>query len=79
MGALCASHATEKRIHSGEELGNQNKELLIPVTSQAQFEKMAVLLKEGKITKKQHSEMTSGVNFKKLPKRIKPKGNSHGR
>ena len=42
---------------------------MTPAVSKAQFRKMFILFKQGKITKKQLDEFTHGVNFKKLPVR----------
>jgi hypothetical protein len=44
-----------------------------PVVSKAQFGKMFILYKQGKITKSQLDDFTHGVNYKKLPERVKPK------
>ena len=41
----------------------------MPAKSKAQFKKMFVLYKQGKITKKQLDEFTKGVGYKSLPKR----------
>lgn len=45
----------------------------MPATSKAQFKKMFLLKKEGKITQKQLDDFTHGVNYKKLPKHKKAK------
>jgi len=45
----------------------------MPAVSKAQFKKMHVLYRQGKITKKQLDEFTKSVEYKKLKTRKHPK------
>lgn len=45
----------------------------MPAKSKAQFKKVFVLERQGKMTKKQVGDFTHGVNYKKLPDRVKKK------
>ena len=52
---------------------------MTPAKSQAQFRKMFILYKQGKITKKQLDEFTKGVRYSKLPVKKARKASRKGR
>jgi hypothetical protein len=41
----------------------------VPARSKAQFKKMFLLFKQGKITRSELNEFTNGVDYRKLPAR----------
>lgn len=43
----------------------------MPAKSKQQFKKIAVLYKQGKISKQTFNDFDKGVNYKSLPKRAK--------
>lgn len=45
----------------------------MPARSKAQFKKMFILYKQGKITKEELNEFTHGVDYKKLPAKKRAK------
>jgi len=45
----------------------------MPAKSKKQFAKIALLYKQGKITKTQFDNFNKGVDYKRLPTRVKPK------
>jgi len=49
----------------------------MPAKSKAQYRKMYVLYKQGKITKQELEEFTKGVNYKRLPKKKRKKRRKH--
>ena len=46
----------------------------MPAKSQAQAHEMAILYRQGKITRKQLDDWVKGVKVSSLPKHVKPKG-----
>lgn len=46
----------------------------MPVKSKAQWAKLAVLRRQGKLSTKKFHEWVRGVNFKKLPKHVRKHG-----
>jgi len=45
----------------------------MPAKSQAQARKIAVLYKQGKVSKKVLNDFDKGISYKSLPKRVKRK------
>ena len=45
----------------------------MPFRSKAQMRKMAMLMKQGKITKEKFDEWAHSTNMKSLPEHVKPK------
>jgi hypothetical protein len=48
-----------------------SRRVIMPAKSKAQFKKMFVLQKEGKISKSELKDFTHDVKYKKLPKKVK--------